>query len=854
MSNKLNIKTLNNNLPCLFVHSPGSTSASVQIWFRAGSALEKEEHLGIAHFLEHMFFKGTPTRPGSQIAHQVESYGGEVNAFTSFDYTCYYINTPNTHLQQTINILMDMVSNPEFKNEELIPERGVVFEEFRRSIDNPSQFHFFELQKTSFPHGYSHAILGNEKTIKNFTREQIISFRKNFYNTKNALLVIAGNITDQTKLESIIETYKMPNGEATTFPEFKLKAKSTVNTHHKDVRQSALTIAIQAYDYENRFAAAEDLAVNCLAYGETSRLYKKLVLKKPIASSLSGSSMYFADGGTHFIKISFPEENTKLILDNLYQVLKETADEGFEEAEVSKIKNQYIASKIFEKESNEAYAFSLGHGFAQNGDIYCEEKFIDRIKNVTSGQVNQAFKRIISRAFHISIQTPKNISLTTTQKLAEGFLAKVKKIVPDETKAAKTLPMQTSKFDPATQVLDIKPGVQLIYRKNTITPTFVFHAYCRGGVTQETKDTCGTHYLISRLLTYGYAGFPYNKLKDELENKSASLNGFSGKNAYGLTMHGLTEHFNELCSHFMGSLLQPEFPSKYLSLEKQLVKRALENHKEDPVKQCFKAVNKMVFQDHPYALDVIGNERSLPKLGQKNLRSTHMSNMKKQKLVFTYCGDMELSDLLDVLNPYFEKLTSRKDIPKKFTEFKSESGKRLDIKFEREQTQIFIGAKAFRVTDKEDIYLKMLSAHLSGQSSELFVEVRDKQGLCYAVQPVHHTALEGGYWGIYIAAGHDKTDAAVKAILGIMNKLKNNGLTKEEVDRIKTMMDGQNLINIQTNDDYAGIYSIPLLQNLGLDLEHITNQKINQVTQHEFNAFLKSYLATDWNIVKVGRV
>ncbi|RLA63224.1 MAG: insulinase family protein, partial [Epsilonproteobacteria bacterium] len=89
---------LQNNLETLFINSPGSTAASIQIWFRAGSALETGKDKGIAHFLEHMFFKGTPTRPGAAIAHEVESLGGEMNAFTSFDYTCYYINSPNEHL------------------------------------------------------------------------------------------------------------------------------------------------------------------------------------------------------------------------------------------------------------------------------------------------------------------------------------------------------------------------------------------------------------------------------------------------------------------------------------------------------------------------------------------------------------------------------------------------------------------------------------------------------------------------------------------------------------------------------------------------------------------------------------
>ena len=119
---------LDNELNVLLINSPGSTAGTVQMWFRAGSALEKEDHEGIAHFLEHMFFKGTPTRPGAGLAHEIESYGGEVNAFTSFDYTCYYINTPYSFIDRSVNILIDMVANPMFLEEDIPAERQVVFE------------------------------------------------------------------------------------------------------------------------------------------------------------------------------------------------------------------------------------------------------------------------------------------------------------------------------------------------------------------------------------------------------------------------------------------------------------------------------------------------------------------------------------------------------------------------------------------------------------------------------------------------------------------------------------------------------------------------------------------------------
>ncbi len=134
----------------LYLESPGSPLSSVQIWFRVGSAFERLEDFGMSHFLEHMFFKGTKKRPGAKIAEEIEAFGGEINAFTSFDYTCYFANVPSQKTKNTVEILLDMVSAPLFFKETIPAEREVVLEEYKRSLDSPSQFAFSRLQP-SYP-------------------------------------------------------------------------------------------------------------------------------------------------------------------------------------------------------------------------------------------------------------------------------------------------------------------------------------------------------------------------------------------------------------------------------------------------------------------------------------------------------------------------------------------------------------------------------------------------------------------------------------------------------------------------------------------------------------------------------
>jgi zinc protease len=822
------------------------------MWFRAGSALEQKDNEGIAHFLEHMFFKGTPTRPGPKLAHDIESYGAEVNAFTSFDYTCYYINTPSLFLNKSVDILLDMVANPLFGEEDIPAERQVVYEEYRRSMDNPSQYNFIQLQKSSFEGGYSHPILGREDTIENFSRDQIKEFRESFYNLENALLVVAGDLKDREALEAKIQSFELPSGKKSDFGPFELKKKESISIHDKDIRQATLTLCLEAPDYADEKTPAQDLAINCLGHGETSRFYQALVAKTSLCNGVSGSSMYFANGGAHMLRMSFPVENLTKISKLFMETLQAALESGFKQEELTKIKNQYISSKVYERESIESYAFSLGHGFAQSGNIYCEDAFIEKIRRTTLDEVSDALIEIVKKTSHFTLQVPKQTSLLPLERELKKWQSSLKKSgakLKARTEAAKWL---GSEYDPAVQVVELKPGIKLIYRQNKITPTFVMHAYLKGGITAENVRTAGVHHLLSRLVTYGHKAMGYEKLKNELESLSSSLNGFSGKNAYGLTLHGQTKDFDKLSTHFFGTLFNPVFPKKFFEHERKVILRALDNQKEDPIKQAFKTFYRLIFSQHPYSLDLAGTPKTLKSFTPATLQKLHAANLKNSEIVFTYCGEQDYSLVLSHFREIVKSLDMRKPLKKKLLKPKAILGKREHLEFKREQSQIIIGTSAFAINTIEDLYLKMITAHLSGQSSDLFVEVRDKQGLCYSVSPIHVSALEAGCWGIYIGSGHDKTKAAISAIMNILNDLRDNGIARGEFERIKSMIDGQNLLGIQTNDDYAQVYSIPVLHNLGLDFSHKNNDTIRQTNYEDFQAFLKKFFSRKWNIIEAG--
>ncbi|MBF0300404.1 MAG: insulinase family protein [Oligoflexia bacterium] len=885
---QLNLK---NNLKTVFINSPGSSVGCVQIWFKVGSICEseKEENIGMAHFLEHMFFKNNQLHRKKTLVKEIEDFGGEINAFTSFDYTCYYINTPNNYLLKSIELLLEMISSPIFKEEDIIPEREVVYEEYRRSLDGPGQYAFRRLQLLCFPNRYRNSILGTENTIKNFSRKKLINFKNTFYTFSNALFIVAGDFANSShSIVNTIEKFKV-NSYKKILPlipqKFQLKNKSSFEVHQKDVNMAQFTIAIAAKSFSDDESPNEELALNILGYGETSRLYKELVIKKMLANGVSYSTMYLGGnvngGGVHFIKFSSPPEKLIELFTSIPGILKEALINGVQNSELEKIKNQYLAVKIFDKESLESFAYSLGSIYCQTSDIYGENNFLEKINNANVEEVNYSFKNIFSRPIHISLQIPQNLQIKTYKNALENFHSKIinlsllplentfskksnsQQALQKNQKSKSNLEIKSvfykSKFDPNAFVTELFPGIKLIYRQNNITPTFALHAYIKGGLVRENENNNGIHNIISNVMTRGYTGVSYSKLQTELEFYSCSLNGICGKNTYGLTMHGLSKYSSKLFNHFFQSLIDPTFASKEIKHEREMIYRLLRNQQKDPVKQCFKIVSKLIFKDHPYSLDIEGSKKNLSHFTTDDLNKTHNLCLKHNDILLAYCGNLSYDKIFDLLylplsslNKHREK-NEQKYPKKESVKMQYFYGEKRFLEFDREQTQIFVGLPAFDMRNKNDVYLKILTTLLAGQSSTLFTKMRDEMGLCYSVSPVHFSALNGGYFGIYMASGHDKSTKALEELQKYIKFIRDGGIKEKEFNSIKLMIDGQTKLSLQSNDDFASIYSIPELHGLGMDHLYKVNHLINKARYKDFCQFISKFLDQPLNVILVGK-
>lgn len=869
-----------NNLKTLVIPNEQTQVVTVQIWFRAGSSHENKDQWGLAHFLEHMFFKGTKKRPDGQIMKEVESFGGEVNAFTSFDYTCYYINAPYTHWQDALDILLDMVSNPIFRPQDVKSEKMVVYEEYMRANDNPGQFGFYHLQKNCFKGSYAHPILGHKKDIMNFSVQKIKQFRKENYNVGRCLLILGGNILQDCsveKLEKMISAFTLPKGPQAVYSPFSLKQLHSCNIHFGPTPLANVNIVFQSQGILHGHSPKEELLFNAITNGESAPIVQKIVYQSSLAQHFSTSSMYLVNGCVHFISFSCPVDSLSKIYTILIEYIRELLKAGLDQEQIDSTYQQYLTSKIYDKENITSYANPFGHYYALTQDAHYEEKFLELSKDISREESIEIFKRIFSANKHAELQLPRELDVDKKSKNSvyqqdlENFLKELQSLTPvtdeNNSKASKINKDKKNEkellhhsYDPKVQVINHSLG-QVLLRTNSITPTFNLMYMMPGGLSYENGPIPnGSYNILSHLLSKGHKNIAYLEWKKYLEKNGISFHGFSGKNAYGMSIHGQSKDFKALLGHLFDSLLKPNWDSSMFEHEKEMMKRAIIKNQQDPVKLCFQEFSHLLFKNHSYALPIIGTLESLDQINEEQLKNILSTSMQSKEGFLSITGDVSKEHLIHELNAISQKYTSFEfgtdTMPIMAKNIFVRDHHREEVKqyipLEREQTHLLVGYQSYSLGTLESLYIRVFCSFLNGPDSPLFYYIRDKLGLCYTIRANMQVGIEGGSFGIYMATGVERATQALSQIHLQLENYAKTGLTKKQLQQTITLLEGEQMLLLNTNDDFLNAYSLSHYFGLGFENVYKNLEKIKKMKLSDLNEFLKHFLKSKKIQVVVG--
>lgn len=292
------VTTLPNGFRVVSEHMPGLLSASVGVWVFAGARNEQAQENGIAHFLEHMAFKGTKTRSALEIAERIEDVGGYLNAYTSRETTAYYARVLKDDVALAVDVLADILRNPVFDPREIEIERGVILQEIGQALDTPDDIIFDWLQEVMYPdHPLGRPILGPEEAVRRFRRADLTSFVAREYSPGQMVLAAAGGV-DHARLVADAERLFGDMPEVAVPPMPRASFHSGEVRRVKPLEQAHLALAFEAPDYTDPQVHTAQILSSVLGGGMSSRLFQEIREKRGLCYTIFAHNGAYADTGS----------------------------------------------------------------------------------------------------------------------------------------------------------------------------------------------------------------------------------------------------------------------------------------------------------------------------------------------------------------------------------------------------------------------------------------------------------------------------------------------------------------------------------------------------------------------------
>nr|WP_246600951.1 pitrilysin family protein [Skermania piniformis] len=405
--------TLPGGLRVVTERVPGVRSASIGIWVGVGSRDEGRSVAGAAHFLEHLLFKSTPTHSALEIAELVDSVGGELNAFTSKEHTCFYAHVLDEDLPMAIELVADVVLRGQCRSEDVDVERQVVLEEIAMRDDDPEDL-VGDLFLTALfgDHPIGRPVIGSTASIEAITRTQLRSFQQRRYTPNRMVVAVAGNVDHAQTVELARRAFAdRLDPELVPAPpragELRLRGAPTVQVIARESEQAHLVLGVRAFGrHEGHYRWPLSVLNTAIGGGLSSRLFQQIREERGLAYSVYSSVDTFADTGAFSVYAGCQPENLAEVARLARSVLADVAAHGISDAECTRAKGSLRGGLVLGLEDSGSRMNRLGRSELSYGDHRSVAQTLARIDAVTCAEVADVAARLLSRPFGVAVAGP----------------------------------------------------------------------------------------------------------------------------------------------------------------------------------------------------------------------------------------------------------------------------------------------------------------------------------------------------------------------------------------------------------------------------------------------------------------
>ncbi len=816
--------TLDNGLTVLITEVPSSSSVAVYALIKTGSALEgKYMGSGISHFVEHMLFKGTKKRALSQIAQEVKSLGGNINASTTFDYTMYTIELPAGTFEKALDILSDMLMNSQFDAKEMEKERAVIFGEMRLYYDNPdrilSQMVF---ENAYLRHPYRHPIIGYEPLFAKISREDILDYYHSTYTPNNIVLSIAGKVSASKVLDKVKEAFK--DFELKPYPIRNLPLEPvqiTPRWAEKEYKTdlTRMSMAYQGVSGLDRDMPALDVLSMILGQGGSSRLFLEIYKKKGLVYSITTENFTPMDKGIFEIECLLEEKNVNKTLTAIKEQIALVQKNGVEPQELKKIKRQVLSQHVFDNQTAAQLADRTAFDEAFAGDADFSRRYLDAINQVTSNDIKRAAQEyLVDNRLTVSILNPKK-----------------------ENKEA--APESVEKKTPEIEKFTLDNGMVILLREDHTFPIVSVSLVLNGGTRLENKDNNGISQLTSDLWTKGTKTRSAKDISTETESRGMSLRDFSGRNSFGLSLSLLAEDFNFGMDLLEDLMKNPSFPEEEFQKSKEGAQAAIRTRDDNISAITSKMLKETLFLKHSFRLESLGTLESVGRIKRTDVADFYKRLSLSNNMVLAIFGDIKKTEVLETLKKKFSGLKKENFSLGQEKEDPPTQAREKTIQMDKEQAIVMVGFQAPAISSQDRYGMEVIASIMgSPLNGRIFLKIRDELGQSYTLGGNYTPGIDMGVSVFFVSTTSEHVKKVKEVLLDQIKELQNSDVTDEELNHTKTYLKGTFAMGLETNSALAFTSSLDELYGLGFAHYKTYDQEIDRVTKADIRRLAQKYL------------
>jgi zinc protease len=826
---QVELRQLQNGLNVLVQPDFTAPVVSIQFWCATGSIHEGSWlGAGLSHLLEHLMFKGTPTRGNSQMAQQIQDLGGHLNAYTSFDRTVYHVDLPSDHALPALEILSDAIFNSTLPAEEYDKEMEVIRREFAMGRDNPDSELGRLIFHTAFTrHPYRHPVIGYLDLFNQVTRDDVAAYYHERYAPQNLTLIICGAVHPETifgRVSELLEKYPRRRMSEIYIPEEPHQYQRRENQQPFATQLSRLALVWPIGGLNDADTPALDLLATLAGGGRSSRLNQSCVEKLGLAEQIEAFAYAPPGHGLWGVEARCAPENEKALLEEIGRQVNSFQQAAPDLAEVERAKRQSLLHQVHGQKTMSGKAACLGRGWMFQRDPHFSRRYQERVQAVTPAEILAAAQRY----FHSN---------------RENLVS----LVPKTAASSAPSPVSVANERPAPQLLSLGGRNRAIYMPQHTLPLLSLRAVLPGGLPTEPVGKAGLGRLAANLLVKGTRKHNAEQLALEVEQFGGALHCDAGNNSATLSLELLSPDWKPGLDLFLEMLTETAPTESELQIEKRKQLSLLKAEHDYPMAAARDLIRASLYPGHPYGGKNFGTVETIESITLKDVATYQASRLLTQDTILAVTGPTAPEFWSDVAAQAIASLTPREATPPSRIPLLplSEVVRREKI-VPKEQAVLHLAFPTAPATHPDQIALALLDEALSDLGSRLFIRIREELGLAYFVGTSQFLGLEAGHFFFYVGTDPAKRREIEKELIREAALLAEKGITKEEFVRAQAKMQSQDKLEQQNPSQIAYAAALDELFGLGYTYGETRRQRTASITLDEVNAVARKYFSSPY--------